>query len=1263
MKWRFHHKARKAFLTTAICLALSQSVFAMPTGGKVIEGDITGITNGTIASGGTINVAGSGLIDWNAFGIGAGETLNYAFTSPGTLINHVTGADMSQLLGTLNSTGAGNLWLINPNGIVVGSSAQLNAGSLVLSTLNATDEALKGFLHGGDLTLTSADATKGIEVQSGAKITAGNALNLVGGHIKIADNVTVSASGDSFNMSAVAAKQAGFEGGKTEDGVSSGTAGVGNTLTLGNVTFDIKSPESDVYFIGHDVSLDGTKLNLTSKDASKSSASLDVIAANQFGYEPIAGQDDENGWKNFDIGNTLDVKGASLTADYMRLAGGKTTVDGSALTLTKTTDTVKEGYTMPYLMVSALNGKRVIFDDVAGDVGGTENTAGATLTVKDSKLNSQENIALLGGAVSVTNSQLTTAAENDDKDNNIDINAYSTGDHATPSNAVTVTGGSLVSGGDISVQGGKITFDGVKAADDKGIFLATGNRFSFPENSDDTNIEEASDANAILVKNTKMSTNDAMALIGGKVDVTNGSNLTAGDLEIVAGSSCKNEGNTIAGTDTTNLTISDATLHSNEDTTLVGSNIKFANTKLEVGTPTDYEYGSNGVVRIAAAKNVTLTDDNTDGFVIGSVNQTGNLTMDKVTLSAQGNVMAYGKIVKIKDSNLSTTKDNDIDIGAFKSGLTADTFNTVKVTGGSIVSGGDINIQGASVALDGVKDVKSADDIFLMASKQFTFTDNDDEGCLSNNTDANALSVKNTTMRANDAMTLVGGKVDVTDGSNLTARVLEKNTPMHAMTLIGGKVDVTNGSNLTARDLEIVAGSSYKNEGNTIAGTDTTNLTISDSTLHANEDATLVGANIKLANTKLEVGTPTDHTYGSNGVVRIAAAKNVTLTDDNTNGFAIGSVNQTGNLTMDKVNLSAYGTVMAYGKTVKLQDSVLSTTNDEDLVINAVNTYKRVNGSSDSWTATPDNTIEVSGSTLTDQGNIELSGGKVTVEKSSLTATGDDGFVDVNARASYTDADDGPYVNKAVAGMDVNVKDTKLSGDDGVGVFGHTVTVDGDSSLTSKAGKVFLAAGKTVEMTDDSLKGDGAPVNIGKNVKYDASKTLFEPDKKLIETTKPSDPGTKPSDPGTNPSKPPVVTPDPQPAADIAKNIAQGQADMAKALQENPQQAAAAVQQQAEKLSRSTMTETEKVAQLKGYVEAIQATQESAETKNDLLVTVVKSFEPTQQEGITAQTKQDEAAQTKTAKAAVNAAAVSQPTVVPADQTPLVTVDSTAVKD
>ena len=79
MKWSFNHKSRKAFLTAAICLALSQSVFAMPTGGKVVDGTVTGITNGTVANGGTINVNSNALIDWTKFDIGKGETLNFAF--------------------------------------------------------------------------------------------------------------------------------------------------------------------------------------------------------------------------------------------------------------------------------------------------------------------------------------------------------------------------------------------------------------------------------------------------------------------------------------------------------------------------------------------------------------------------------------------------------------------------------------------------------------------------------------------------------------------------------------------------------------------------------------------------------------------------------------------------------------------------------------------------------------------------------------------------------------------------------------------------------------------------------------------------------------------------------------------------------------------------------------------------------------------------------------------------------------------------------
>ena len=140
MKWSFNHKSRKAFLTAAICLALSQSVFAMPTGGKVVDGTVTGILdNGTVANG-TINVNSNALIDWTAFNIAKGETLNFKFNQDYlNVINHVTGSEMSKLLGTLNAKN-GNVYLINPNGILVGSSARIDAGSLILSTLNATDD-------------------------------------------------------------------------------------------------------------------------------------------------------------------------------------------------------------------------------------------------------------------------------------------------------------------------------------------------------------------------------------------------------------------------------------------------------------------------------------------------------------------------------------------------------------------------------------------------------------------------------------------------------------------------------------------------------------------------------------------------------------------------------------------------------------------------------------------------------------------------------------------------------------------------------------------------------------------------------------------------------------------------------------------------------------------------------------------------------------------------------------------------------------------
>lgn len=1030
MKWSFNHKSRKAFLTAAICLALSQSVFAMPTGGKVVDGTVTGILdNGTVANG-TINVNSNALIDWTAFNIAKGETLNFKFGQDYlNVINHVTGSEMSQLLGTLNAKN-GNVYLINPNGISVGGGARIDAGTLVLSTLDATDTQLQDVLKNGltNLALTGKSDSKGITIENGANITVGPFLGLLGNKVQIADNVTISdasyGSGISKTNLVIAAANEAKLGPSDNDvaDISSVTTGQGNTLTIGAANFNIKNEYTDTYFLGNDINMKGTNLNI---ESGPEGSALDIIAADAY-----AVNGNETVKLNFSQGNQLNLDNVKASADFMHVIGGKTSIADSDLTLTELKPEFKQGEVAPYMTVAALNGEGIVLDDIEGGVTNVQNTDGATLTIKDSKLTSNENIALWGGSVELTNANLKTLEETNAKNNNIDIDAFT----------------------------------------------------SF------------------------------------------------GDKEI-----------------------------------------------------------------------------------------------------------------------------------------TTDSFNTVKVTGGSLESGGDISVQGSSIAvqgaklaLDGVKDVNSKEKedkgIFLMAGKQFTFTDDDEY--LENNTDANAISVKNTTMSTNDAMALIGGKVDVTDGSNLTAG-----------------------------DLEIVAGSSYKNEGNTIAGTDTTNLTVSDSTIHSNEDLTLVGSNINLANTKLEVGTPTDHEYGSNGVVRIAAAKAVELVDDNNRGFVVGSVDKTGNLTMNKVNLSAQGNVMAFGKTVKIQDSSLSTTNDQDITINAMNTYKRVDGTSDTWTATKDNTMDVTGTTLTNKGIIELSSGKLTMDKSNLTATGKEGAILVDARASYTDDDKGLYVNKVTDGMDVNIKDSNFSGDNGVLVVGNTVTIDGQSSAKSANAKVFFATGQQSEMTDTSIKGNGAPVNVGKDVKYDAKNTEFAPSMKTIETkpteptepTKPDQPTTpteptepteptKPDQPTTptEPTKPdkPIVTPDPKPAVDVKKNIEQGKQDMTKAIADNKDNASAAVKQQAEKLSDSKMTDAEKAAQVKGYTEAIEDSQASAEEKQALVKDTVKSFEPTQQSSIEAQNKQDEAAQNSNAQTVIPNVTVKD--VAPAEHegaAATVTVDGTVVNE
>jgi filamentous hemagglutinin family protein len=122
-------------LAACIGLLLAANVFAadLPVGGVVVAGNAS---IGNSANNTTINQSSQYVaINWDSFNIGAGQSVVFIQPNSSSLaLNRVLGSDPSSILGSL--TANGQVFLINPNGILFGNSASVNVGGLVASTRN-----------------------------------------------------------------------------------------------------------------------------------------------------------------------------------------------------------------------------------------------------------------------------------------------------------------------------------------------------------------------------------------------------------------------------------------------------------------------------------------------------------------------------------------------------------------------------------------------------------------------------------------------------------------------------------------------------------------------------------------------------------------------------------------------------------------------------------------------------------------------------------------------------------------------------------------------------------------------------------------------------------------------------------------------------------------------------------------------------------------------------------------------------------------------
>lgn len=117
--------------------------FGLPDDGQVVAGNAA-IVNPNADRTEIHQSTDKAIINWRDFSIGQGQSVEFFVPgSTSATLNRITGGNASQILGSLRSNG--QLWIINPNGIMFGPNAQVNVAGFVASTLNITNQ---DFLNG-----------------------------------------------------------------------------------------------------------------------------------------------------------------------------------------------------------------------------------------------------------------------------------------------------------------------------------------------------------------------------------------------------------------------------------------------------------------------------------------------------------------------------------------------------------------------------------------------------------------------------------------------------------------------------------------------------------------------------------------------------------------------------------------------------------------------------------------------------------------------------------------------------------------------------------------------------------------------------------------------------------------------------------------------------------------------------------------------------------------------------------------------------------
>jgi filamentous hemagglutinin family protein len=232
--------------SSAAFLFLGQTfnLSANPTGGQVAAGSAS-ITD----AGKTLTVnqtSHTAIINWQSFSIGAGELTKFVQpSSTSAALNRVISGNPSAIYGTLSSNG--QIYLINPNGILVGPGGVVNTAGFIASTRDISNQ---DFLSGNLHFVGSSDS--GVQNLGTINALGGN-VYLIGhtvdnqGDINAPNGTAGLAAGDDVLIAQGGTESLFVQPNANSSSTSGSLTGVHNSGTIKATAAELKAANGNMY--------------------------------------------------------------------------------------------------------------------------------------------------------------------------------------------------------------------------------------------------------------------------------------------------------------------------------------------------------------------------------------------------------------------------------------------------------------------------------------------------------------------------------------------------------------------------------------------------------------------------------------------------------------------------------------------------------------------------------------------------------------------------------------------------------------------------------------------------------------------------------------------------------------------------------------------------------------------------------------------------------------------------------------------------------